>query len=133
VGSSPTRSFRLSLSQNQWYNTDMGFYVEVSEARNKVEQIKRLPAFIIEVDKDNARDVIASPELSKIHGVIVVTDNGFFEAAAFAYDLAEFDVFAQLEDLRPKRYLLVDREWAEQASGYKKLESNNEGHQAKEN
>jgi hypothetical protein len=50
--------------------------------------------------------------------LIVVVDNGMFEAAAFCYDEEEFKYFTDSSDPRPKLYVLLDRELAEQLSGY---------------
>lgn len=52
-------------------------------------------------------------------GIIVVVNNGPFQAAAFAFDMDEFDEFHRAGDIRPKQYVILDREIAEKASGYK--------------
>ena len=49
--------------------------------------------------------------------LIVVVTNGTWEAAAVAFSEAEFRMFTDPEDKRPKQYLLMDRRLAEEASG----------------
>jgi hypothetical protein len=51
-------------------------------------------------------------------GVIVVVNNGHFEAAAFAYDLGEFEAFMDPDDARPKQCYVMNRADAIRASGY---------------
>jgi len=53
-------------------------------------------------------------------GVIVVVDNGPFEAAAFAYSQREFDEFVSDRDPRPRQFVILDRAVAEKASGFKR-------------
>ena len=50
--------------------------------------------------------------------LIVVVDNGLFEAAGFAYSRSEFNEFVR-HDGRARTYLLVDRDVVERATGYK--------------
>lgn len=50
---------------------------------------------------------------------ICVVQNRGFDAAGFLYDEREFDMFSQ-PDSRPKVWLLMDREMAEEFSGYDK-------------
>ena len=53
-------------------------------------------------------------------GLIVVVDNGMFEAAGFCYNEEEFKVFTDPRDYRHKQYVLINREDAEILSGYRK-------------
>jgi len=41
---------------------------------------------------------------------IVMVDNGFFTAAAIAFDARELKAFTDLDDVRPHRYFFVPRE-----------------------
>lgn len=50
--------------------------------------------------------------------LIVVVNNGSWEAAALAYSEAEFRMFSDPADYRPKEYLLMDRMTAEEVSGF---------------
>lgn len=49
---------------------------------------------------------------------VVVVDNGLFEAAALAYNEAEFDEFTDASDTRPRQYLLMDKEAAHKLASY---------------
>lgn len=53
-------------------------------------------------------------------GLVIVVDNGLFEAAGFAYDSAEFRHFTDPSDPRPKTYFLMDLATVKQLSGYNK-------------
>lgn len=46
-------------------------------------------------------------------GIICVVDNGFFQAAAFAYSQSELDEF-KVDDGRPKAWLLADSKLLEE-------------------
>lgn len=49
--------------------------------------------------------------------LIVVADNGFFEAAAWAYNEGEFRVFTDdPDDRRPRDYILIDKSVAEKVA-----------------
>lgn len=55
--------------------------------------------------------------------LIVVVDNGRFEAAGFCYDGREFEAWIgdwrDGSDPRPMQFVLMDREKAEELSGFK--------------
>ena len=51
-------------------------------------------------------------------GLVVVVDNGPFEAVAYVYSPAEFTEMVLQPDRRRKRYLYMDKIEAEKASGY---------------
>jgi hypothetical protein len=80
----------------------MGFYIEVPENLHKADQIKHL---------HGAEIVIAPtwpPPQGKVY--VCVVENGFFDAAGVAYNEDEFHCFEyQLDDLRPRTWLLMDR------------------------
>jgi len=93
----------------------MGYYIQTNRNHGKAEDIaKEYGGFILPNAPKNYADIPADKAL------IVVVDNGPFEAAAFAYDAEEFSVFTDREDDRPKQYVLIDREAAELASGFRK-------------
>lgn len=50
--------------------------------------------------------------------VVVVVENGPFDAAAFAFSDDEFLEFTQVTDPRPKRFLLGPKDVVEKLSGY---------------
>lgn len=89
----------------------MGYYIETPEPLNKATQISKL---------FNGK-IVAIPEFDKVpadKAVIVVVSNGFFDAAAYAYNQAEFDEFHRPGDFRPKQYVLMDKILAGKLSGY---------------
>jgi len=51
-------------------------------------------------------------------GVVAVVENGPFDAAAFAFDERELEVFLAPGDRRPLTLLAMDRKRAEELSGY---------------
>jgi len=89
----------------------MGFYVETGSAKGKANVIEQRYG-AIKVTHDEARKAVVVGL-----GVIVVLHNGPFEAAGFAFDVAEFDAFTS--DNRVKEYLMGDREKLAAAAGYK--------------
>jgi hypothetical protein len=92
----------------------MGYYIEAPEVHGKVQWI---------VDNYDGK-VVALPAsydaIPEGKGLIVVVDNGIFEAAGFAYSEEEFRVFSNISDYRPKTWLLIDRAVAEVATGYRR-------------
>jgi len=91
----------------------MGYYIETSSSTNKAAEI---------CANHNARRVTqegAERAFDDGKGVICVVDNGPFEAAAFIYSKREFDEFSQANDFRPRTWLVMDRNEAEQLSGFK--------------
>lgn len=52
------------------------------------------------------------------NAVVVIVENGPFDAAAFAFSDDEFEDFTQANDLRPKRFLLGPKDLVEELSGY---------------
>ncbi len=90
----------------------MGYYIETNDCLNKATYIaKRYSAMNVTRDAFLALDV-------NENGLVVVVNNGFFEAAAFCYNDAERRAFTDLGDTRPKQYLVMDRKLAERLSDY---------------
>jgi len=54
-------------------------------------------------------------------GLVIVVENGAFDAAAFIYEEREFEEFTLPSDNRPKRFILMDISVAEDISGYAKF------------
>jgi hypothetical protein len=94
----------------------MGFYIETAGFNYKAKAISEKYAGKIST-YDEAFLAVRDPNI----GVVVILNNGFFEAAGFAFDEKEFKAFTS--DNRPKQYVLLDREVAELASGYKRKEA----------
>lgn len=91
----------------------MGYYIETSKLDNKAHDIIAKHGGVL-VDQGTARAMVADPETA----VIVVVDNGFFEAAGFAYDEQEFRAFTHPSDQRPKQFLLLKQSTAIALTGY---------------
>ena len=91
----------------------MGYYVETSNFHGKSEEIaKKYDGEI--VDKPVSFDEVPSGK-----ALIVVMNNGAFEAAGYAFNADEFAAFTSPNDLRPKKYALIDRVAANRLTGYK--------------
>lgn len=91
----------------------MGFYIEVPGNLSKAAQL---------ADLYGAGIMDAPPEtFDKVPdglALICVVDNGPFEAAALCYDADEFAVFNDLQDGRPRTWVLLDQAKAHELSGY---------------
>lgn len=96
----------------------MGYYVEVPEPKGKFEQIEKMYNGK-EMTLEEAKKFLG------VIGVIVIVDNGPFEAAAFAYDLDELEAFFRPDDYRPKRIIGIERSLAIILSGADKLYNTN--------
>ena len=92
----------------------MGFYIQVPENKDKARQLVELyGAEIIPLRPTSLTDVPSDKAL------ICVVDNGAFEAAAYAFDEREFSDFCWTpQDPRPRTWVLMDKEKAEELSGF---------------
>lgn len=92
----------------------MGYYCNVDAVKGKADiLVNRYEGKL--VSQAEASKAINDPT----KGVIVVVDNGPFEAAAFAYSPEEYDYFINNPmDNRPKQFVIVDRAVAKLLSGY---------------
>lgn len=73
------------------------------------------------VEKYGATKLLGAPYWHEIpvgKGLVMVIDNGFFEAAAFAYDKKEFDDFMNPDDIRPKSFYLLPLDTVKSLTGY---------------
>lgn len=91
----------------------MGYYLNNGKASGKVEWLVKEHDGKI-VDKVEASTAFNDPSLA----VVVVMDNGLFDAAGFAYDIDEFESFTSPDDIRPKIFLVMNRELCEKLSGF---------------
>jgi len=80
----------------------MGFYIQTEHDKGKAEQITALYDGMIVPQPDNFQKVPASMAL------IVVVDNGPFEAAGLCYSEEEFAAFTDPGDRRSKKFVLID-------------------------
>lgn len=90
----------------------MGYYIQCSANRGKAEAIARDLGGVI---------LPACPAWGswpEDMALIVVGNNGAFEAAGYAYDEREYEAFTDPSDTRPKQYVLISREDAEKYSGF---------------
>jgi hypothetical protein len=91
----------------------MGYYIEVPQNLGKAQQIS---------DLHGGRIIPKPKSLSEVPAelaLIVVVDNGAFEAAALAYDEPEFKEFTNPRDNRRKEYVLLDKPLAHKLARYK--------------
>ena len=89
----------------------MGSYINTPANKGKTEfilnayggmQLPLPPNSFLDIPEDKA--------------LIVVVDNGHFEAAGYAYCESEFRVFTDPHEKRPRDYILLDKTIAEQIS-----------------
>ena len=91
----------------------MGFYIETGTTHCKAKILEQRyqaklipqPASFSDVPKDKA--------------LVCVVDNTMFEAAGYCFDEAEFKVFTEPKDTRPKEWLLMDLDTAQSLSRFK--------------
>lgn len=91
----------------------MGYYINTNVNRGKTKFIidnygGKLVGFAI------AEIAMTDPATA----VIVVMDNGLFEAAGYAFNQDEFKKFTYPDDTRRKQFILMDKIMAEKLSGY---------------
>ena len=91
----------------------MGYYIETGTSRDKAKHIMEKHEALKCPSKEIARSCVGAKDMA----VIVVMDNGLFEAAGFAYNMSEFDAFTS--DDKPKQYLIMDRAKAKALTNYK--------------
>lgn len=86
----------------------MGYYIQTSRNKGKAAAIVELHAARF-ISKKEAENYIDDPSKA----VIIVVDNGPFEAAGFDYDRREWQAFTSPADDSPKQYLVMDRKKGE--------------------
>ena len=95
----------------------MGFYIETGSSTGKAK-------FIVDNYSGKEDSFVEAIRISETHnrekGVIIVVNNGPFEAAAFAFNHNEFLAFHNSDDNRPKQYVIMDYNKACELTGYKK-------------
>lgn len=105
----------------------MGYYIGAPMLKGKAMYLaETYGAIVVEfyVPKKNfgpawksVRPILVS--LMKDYDLVVVADNGDFEAAAYAFDENELDAFlADEKDLRPMLTMIFPKGVAAKASGY---------------
>ena len=81
----------------------MGYYIQVPGNKNKALQLAGL------YDGEILPTIPAWKEIPNGKVLVVVIDNGPFEAAAIVYSSKELIECTRLEDRRPKQAVLLDR------------------------
>lgn len=97
----------------------MGYYIQVENHHNKARQLEIAYGAIILDRKPTLEEFRSMPASAAL---IVVVDNGPFEAAGFAFDESEFLAFTQPTDARMKQYLVMPRQVVEKLTGFKERE-----------
>ena len=92
----------------------MGYYIQFDTAQGKADKIVELYGGQ-KVTLAEAKQNIGNSSIA----VIIVVDNGPFEAAAFAFDSDEFNAFTRADDYRPKQFVLMNRNKAKELTNYK--------------
>lgn len=117
----------------------MGYYVEVPVNKGKAAAIVAGKAMVQltgepgnSMDRFNpktewgyskpyAAEIVARPplwgDIPEDKALVVVVDNGLFEAAGLAYDEREYGAFTH-PDHRPRTYVLMDKDAAYRSAGY---------------
>lgn len=92
----------------------MGYYIQTPSSFDKATQICALYDGK-QIDKPKSFEQIPEDK-----ALIVVVQNGFFDAAGYAYDEREFKAFTEPDDSRPKSFVLIDKEKAKKLSGFER-------------
>ena len=90
----------------------MGFYLQGSDPKADY-LLATYPGF----QEVTPRDAKVSV-MDEDRAVVVVVENGIFDAAAFAFSEAEFEEFTRDDDPRHTRFLTGHRDLVEVLSGY---------------
>lgn len=91
----------------------MGYYIETDAINGKAQYlVKNYGGKLVTRQEFLAADV-------KENGLIIVVNNGYFEAAGFCFNDGERQAFTDLSDDRPKQYVIMNRSLAEKLTGYK--------------
>ena len=96
----------------------MGFYINCDDERvfHKGDWLVEKHG-AIKITIDEAKKLVESNDND--FAVICIVDNGFFEAAAYCYNIREFIEFSNERDLREKTWYAMDKKIAQQLSNYR--------------
>lgn len=95
----------------------MGYYIETDSLIGKARIIADLYGGEV-IPRPKSYDAIPEGK-----AVIVIIHNAMFEAAAFAYNEHEYAAFHEPDEWRYRDYVLMDRDKAEELSGYKRAKT----------
>lgn len=90
----------------------MGYYIQTNDLKGKAQQIVDLHGGTIIPHPDNFDE--------QSEGLVCVVDNGLFEAAVYVYSQGEFEAFTLSSDHRPKTWVSMDKDKAEELSGFRR-------------
>ena len=93
----------------------MGFYIEVSNPKNKTQQILDLYGGIICINAPEWEDITSD------EAIICIVGNGSFEAAGLCIDKRELEYF-KVPDGRPRQWLIMSWQKACQLTGFNEEE-----------
>lgn len=89
----------------------MGYYIQTKRNLNKAQQL---------VD-DFDGEIIERPksfqDIPEDKALVVVVENGLFDAAGYAFDEEEFECFSN-PDGRRKKYVLMDKQQVNEMTGF---------------
>lgn len=90
----------------------MGYYIQTNSHANKADYL---------VEKLGGQKVNKPASFEAIpqdKALVIVVDNGLFEAAGLIYSADEFQSFTLTSDTRYKQYVLLDKQVAYKEAGY---------------
>lgn len=90
----------------------MGFYIPALYPKDKAKQIQSRYGGVILSRKPQFADI------PQHRALIVVVDNGPFEAAGLAFSEDELDAFTREDDERHKEFVLLDKKLAHELTGF---------------
>lgn len=91
----------------------MGYYIECEKHLGKANQlVEKYGAIRLSKRPENFSDV---PETTAI---VVVLENGLFDAAGYCYDEREMLAFDSPRDYRKKHWLLMDKDLVNKLTGF---------------
>lgn len=90
----------------------MGYYIETKEPRGKAQQL------IVAYGATEIPEPKHFSEVPAGKALVCVVANGLFDAAGYCYDASEFRDFTDPDDVRPKRWLLMDEPLVQELSHF---------------
>jgi len=86
----------------------MGRYLNPDGIGSKADRLIKLGAIELSAPPATLAD------LEDTMALVCVVDNGPFDAAGYAFDDREKEAFSQPDDLRPKRWLVMEKSFVEE-------------------
>lgn len=91
----------------------MGFYIQGPST-------SKAPFIVSEYDGKIISEPNNFEDIDSNKALICVVNNGAWDAAAYCHCAREFEYFIDASDPRPKTWLIMDKNKAEELSGYKR-------------